>query len=448
MPEKAGLNGEILREIAKDILKEPDRVNIQVNFSMSLKINQLNGKNQLFIYYSHPFITGDIWYRRFLISDVLLPSVVNLKVFWAKKNNPGHVSVTSFREKVRNEPENLVISGSLPAFDPGSDTIYAGVIVPDYDSLDLLKFKSRISLINDYYSSFIILDSVNALHQLIHAEDNVNIPLSFVQIEESDKILEIIGERKFQDNLLMQSGDHLNLMKKYQDSFRRGRSIHFTFIDLLSATGAIIWDGDIAEFADYFTARMLSYVRRAQLIGDLQGKICQDYLDQWFSKNAFGDDLQITETILAKMYPDAKRDTLVAFMAKEVYQSYLRLSSRLIVQGQYSEAENLLEHASKLRDKAPFLIHSAEAEKIQHEAIYGVYSSFLGIASGCIASGKPEMAVNYLEKADEYKKKHTGIRMDDALYRQVSLELLMFRLNSPDRLMQDMKIRELLYCPE
>lgn len=441
-------DNEILREIAKDILKEPGRVKIQANFTINLKITQRQGKNQLYISYSNPFITGDTRYRKFLLSDVLLPSLIHLKVFWVKKNNPSNVSITTFHEKIGNQDENLILSGCIPDFDPASDTIYAGEIALHYDSLDLLRFNTRIGLINDYYASRALLDSLDSFQYVINVEDADKIPLSFIQVLESDKILYLIMERNFPDQLLSQNEDHLNLMEKFSSRYRAGRSIHFTFFDLLLASGAIFWKGNISEYADYFTQRILSYIRRAQLLGEFQGNIYQDYLDHWFLSNAFQDDKQTTETILAKMYPDAGRDTLVAFAAKQVYQSYLRLSSQLMDHGQYAEARALLEHAGKFRMRIPFSIHTSEAERIQQEAARGVYHSFLGIVSGCIELKKPEMASKYLEKAYEYRKMYADLLPDDSLYLKVSMDLLLFRLNSPDRLMQDMRIRELFYCPE
>jgi len=432
---------ELLREIARDALKEPGRVKVQVNGDISLEIRKNNKENQLNVFFSRLRISGDTRYRHFNISDVLLPSRIKLKILWAKKNNLSLASSASFDDLMIKGSDGLLLTGSLPAFDPYVDTLFIRDAIFSYDSLDRIRFRDKIHLIRDYYASVAILDTLDLMLSGFSPEETLNLPLLFIQVEESDKILECIRERNFQEHLLKLDTDFMHFVERYTATNRKGRSVHFNFLDYLSASGAISWDGNLHVYTDYFTQRMLSFVRNAQLMGELQGSIYQDYLNKWFSFSVFPDDLKLTENILAKMYPDAARDTLVLYLSKEIYHSYEQLSATLIAHDQFAEAKALMDHAHLFRERNPYLKKVPAKDEILSKAVNGMYHSYIGIASGCIEARKPEMAEKYLKIAEKYRQQHDVLIQNDTLYRKVLQDLFFLKWNSYDRLSEDQNIR-------
>lgn len=425
------IGNEILREMAKDLLKDPQHVKISVNYSIQIEVEKKQGDIMLRIFYSNPIVDGDVSYRKFIISDELLPPRIKFRVLWAKKSNPEFFSMSAFDEKIEKNASKMIIAGHIPFYDPGIDTLTVKDIILYYDTLALVKLKEKMQMINDYYASLIILDSLDVFHKSINLEDAGGLPTAFIQVEESDKILHRIMERQFPENLLGQREDFLNLMGKLQNTYRNARSLHFNFLDLLMASESIPWHGDIREYTNFFTSRILSYIRRSQLLGEQHAYIYQDYLDHWFSCNVFPDDRYITEIILAKMYPDANRDTLMGFIAKQLYHSYLGLASELIRCSQYAEAKALMEHWNLFPSSRMYMDDSVIIRKVSSETALGIYQSYLSVASGCLESKKPEMALKYLGKAQEYRQKHPDLIPDDLAYQKVYRDLIFFLFFSP-----------------
>lgn len=429
------MENEILREMAKDLLKDPQHVKIAVNYSIQIELEKNQGDITLRIFCLNPVVEGDVLYRKFNISDVLLPPRIKFGVLWARKNNPEFFSISAFDEKIEKNASKMIIAGHVPYFDPGIDTLTVKDIKLYYDTLSLVRIKEKIQLINDYYASLIILDSLDVFHEPINLDDAGRIPAAFIQVEESDKILHRIMERHFPENLLGENEDFLNLMGKLQNTYRKARSLHYNFLDLLMASEAIPWHGDIRDYTNFFTSRILSYIRRAQLLGEQHGYIYQDYLDHRFSFNIFQDDRYITEIILAKMYPDANRDTLMGFLAKQLYHSYLGLASELIRSSQFAEAKALMENWNLFPASRMYMADSIIIRKVLSETALGIYQSYLGVASGCLESKKPEMALKYLEKAQEYRQKHPDLIPDDLAYQKVYRDLIFFLFFSPVRIL-------------
>ncbi len=436
----------ILREISKDILKQPWLVRIHVRYSLDISVKLADGRPQLELLVLIRGIEGDTRYRSFPINDVLIPDRVQLKLKWASKADTSSFTETVFRDRLVGAGDSLVVAGPMPAFDPRVDTLMVRNIIFHYDSLALAKFMNRLWLINDYYASRAILDSLGVLSEGIVLDDPASLPLAFMQVQEFDKIVARIDARNFPGGLLASGYDPKGFMEKFVPLFKHARSVNFTFRDELLKCGAIPWRGDLDLLAGYFTGRMLSYVHRAQLMDGIHGKIYQEYLDQWYTTRTFGDDLQVMETMLAKMYPDAARDTLVSFVSKHIYSSYQQRSLQLMDEGRFADAFSLMENAVHFRENNPFFKNGTGSDKILSKAANGIYSSYAGIASSCIDAGKMTMADEYLHKAQQYRIARSSYISSDSLYQAVFSRLFFIRNADCHRLLEQSKYTEALEC--
>jgi hypothetical protein len=441
-----GHGNAIIKEIAKDVLRQPWLVKLELTFSSGLSVQRKGGPPLLGLRFFDPVIRGDVKYRTFSIGDVLIPDRVTFKIRWANR-----LDTTSFTETLfSNQPlifgDTCIISEPVAAFDPEVDTLMVKDVVFHYDSLALARFMQRLWLINDYYASVAILDSLELLSASIGLSETATLPMAFMQVMEFDKIIASIDSRNYPSGLLAAGYDPMEFMRKFIPMFKHARSINFTFRDQLQSCGAIAWDGDLDRLAGYFTGRMLSYVHRAQLMNGIHGKIYQDYLDNWFSSNVFGDDYSIMETMLAKMYPDALRDTLVDFVSKRILLSYQQRSLSLMAEGRFADAFSLMENGGRFRKSNSHLKNSNGADAILVKAANGIYSSYAAIADACLDAGKMEMAGEYLEKACQYRKERSDHINSDSIYNVVFSRLFFIRNADCDRLLAARQYDDALGC--
>ncbi len=436
----------VLREMAKDVIKEPWQVRILVSLKVSWVIYQQGDKNQLSIFFIKPVISGDNIYRRFPISDVLLPSKVNLKLKWANRLDTTSFSEAAVNSNFLSTQDSLLCSFPVPSFDPTVDTLMISDVELFYDSLGVVTFKKRLDLINDYYAAGLILDSLKQTCTSIDLNEPASLPANFIRIEEFNKLVQRIHERDFQGTLILDGFDPCSLSEKYSSIYKCSRSLTFTFMDELKKAGAIPWQGDIDILAGYFTDRVLLYIRRSMLMDKLQSNMYQDFLDHSFDNSSFPAEENITGMLFSKMYPDASRDTIAEYVSGRIYNSYREKAGQLMQQNQYSEAFSIMEHSRRLVERIPFIRGVLSDDSLQSKAAYGIYNSYTGIARECIINRKYSMADSYLAKANQYAIEHATLIGSDSLYLAVFSELFFLRNSECDLLLEQMKFAEALDC--
>jgi len=435
---------EILRELAKDVLREPWFVILNIKFDLGILIRQRYPNTQLQIFFKNPVVFGDIRYRRFSIADVLIPTRMNFDLKWALKSDTSNFTSASFKDIAVGVRDSLVLSATVAPFDANTDTLMIGEVALYYDENALNAFNARIQLINDYYASVALLDTLERMANDIDINDASALPVLYMKVTEFNKVVDRIDSRSFSERLLKDGFDPKGLTDKFLLFYKFSRSITFTLQDQLNKTGAIPWSGNLDPLAGYFTGRMLSYVLQSHIMDNIQGDIYQDYLDRYYDRYAFANEAEVLGQILGKMFPDAKPDTLVSFVSGKLFSSYCRRARQLINQDQYASAFVLMENARRLASAGSS--PSAEGDAVLTDAAHGIFNSYVGIALSCVRSGKYLMADEYLAKAEGYRHLHADLIRSDSLYKAVFSELFFLRNRDCDQLLSARNFGEALNC--
>jgi hypothetical protein len=445
--EKILLTGNaILREMAKDVLREPWQVRLQVSGELVLKITGNGGQNHLDISLRNQFMGGDTLYRHFPVAGVLRPSLVNMKLKWANRaDTSGYTEQALIAIPVEQE-DSLLYSIPIAPFDTVADTLMVRDIVFSYDSLALKEFQNKVGLIHDYYASVSLLDSLQLFTSSLHLENQELLPVNFLKISELCRVIDRIDRRDFPGRLLHHGYDPSGLMAKYSRLFKQSRTLIYTFLDELHKTGAIPWDHDVARLARYFTSRVFSYVRRSYLMDQQQGLIYHDCLDHFFDNVAFPPEENVVPVLLSKMFADSGQDTVGSYVSKEIYAAYLAVAEELMLNHAYAEAFSMMENGGRFIDGNPGLKGFKADEDITSRAAEGICDSYVGIASTCIRNHKFNMAEKYLARADQYAVTYSRYIRSDSNYRAVFSELFFMRNADCDQLLEEKRYAEALNC--
>lgn len=437
----------VIREVAKDVLKEPWRVSIRIDIRLVIRLSEQAGGGWILqVTRQMADASGDVVYRRFPIRKFLIPSAISFTLKNASREDTSSFTAVKVAEKFPEVDDSEIYSVRLVAYDPESDTIMIRNLAVHFDSAGTDRFFQHLSLINDYYASCAVLDSLNPEAYQVDFSDPGKLPLAMLQVMEADRITELINTRDFPGKLLHGGVDPMDFSGKFMPVVRSAKSNHFNLKDEIRRQGRITWDGNIAPIADHLTSRMLSYVSRARLMNDIHGKIYQEYLDRWYSRESSGDDLSVALELLSRIYPDAQVDTLMMYVSKNIYASYQKKSLTLMEEGRYADAFSLMENAVLFRENNPFFRNGTGADNILSRAANGVYSSYATIASTCIDAGKMSMADEYLNKAGQYRAKHSGYITSDSLYQTVFTRLFFIRNASCHKLLDQSLYDEALAC--
>lgn len=165
LPPEAGVHppgNVILREMAKDVLKEPFQVRVEADVRLDFTI--LRGEEGYILQVKSRDIrvVGDTTFRGFPVSDVQRPSHGYVRLRWANRADTSDFvrdSITGFPVR----PGDTVLHRiPLFSFNRVTDTLMADGMVLRYDSSALTAFLARLDLIHDYYASSALLDSLLA----------------------------------------------------------------------------------------------------------------------------------------------------------------------------------------------------------------------------------------------------------------------------------------------
>ena len=436
----------ILREMAKEVLREPWLVNVNISCHLEFTIIKEKDRSRLFIRKKSVAIHGDTVFRHFPVADVLLPSSISMNLRWANRADTSGYTEQAIEGKSFSGPDSLICILPAGSYDPEVDTLLVRQVELFYDSLALRRFVTRIDLIHDYYASVSLLDSLQRLSDAMNLADASLLPLNYLKVVEFCNVLARIDTLDFRGNLLWNGYDPLELMRKYRQGFKQSRSHVFNYIDEMHRAGAIPWDGDVDRLAGYFTARVFSYIRNSYLMDQQQSHIYGDCLNHFYDHSPFPAGEEVEAKMMVKMFPAARPDTLALYITSRIYASFRNRAQQLMDQNQFAEAFSMMENGLRFIDGnlSPQVI--AADELLQSQAAGGIFNSFVGIASRCISGHNLNMAAIYLSKAEQYADSHRKYIRSDSSYRRLFSELFFLRNSDCDQLLDQKRYDEALDC--
>ncbi len=436
---------EILREMAKEVLREPWQVNIRLSGEIRFKVIQTGGEMQLKASFLRRMVEGDTLYRKFPVSRMLFPSRVSMTLRWANK-----ADTSGFAEEpvsfVRVTPgDSILFRRPVSLYDPTVDTLIVTEVRFAYDSADLARFMNGIGRIHDYHASLALLDTLRRISAGMTTDDREHLPEYAMKAWEMSLVLNRIANREFEGTLLADGTDPGRFTARYKEIYRESKTRIYNLIDALGLPEKLEWDRDAGRLAGYLTTRVLTYVRLSNLMDLLQGAIYRDCLEHAFDGEAAPPGKEVFLQLLTRMYPEAQADTLPRFFAGRVLQEYRRLAASLMEGKEYAQAWDVLENSRRFAGLVPDA-GIEENEILSVKAAEGVFNSFAGIAATCIERRQFEMADRYLAKASAYRAEHLNYIQSDSVYRAAFGVLFFLRNGDCDKLLEDKSYAEALEC--
>lgn len=443
----SSVNEEVLRELAKEHLLDIPKVKLDVAVTTVMEVTRgADGEIMASVHLKDPRVTGHTRYRQFDLAGFLVPSAITAELFRCSGKDPARRHLLMSRTAGVREGEALIEPMPVSRFDPGTDTLTLHLSSPCFDTADLRRLRDRIALVDDYYASVSLLDSLEIRANKIRFDSAGMLPYNFCDILEISRAVELIVSRDFDHTLLSGGYDPLGLKQKRKAVYRLSRTLIFDFLDEMEKPGITGPLKDPLAGADYFVDGMIRYIRLSAWMNDIRGNIYRDYLDHYFSVSSFNNDKILFRKLLMKMYGADNPDTLLTFVSDKIFSVYKTKTGELIRQNRQAEAFELIRNARLFRDHVPWLRDRDGTDALMAEAALGVYESYLGIASSCISQRKFSMAEQYLAKALEYKRNNEAWFRTDTLYAGVLKALFRQRLHHCDQLVVPGQYQEAINC--
>jgi hypothetical protein len=442
----SGVSNEMIAVIAEDEIKNRRRVSFTLNTELQILIETPAGRNPMIgITARQQKLSGSTRFRKFPMSSVMMPGRVRFGCRIEKKDSSSFFDLPEIEDRNFIGNDSTILQCQVPHFSCDSDTVVLDPLHFYFDPDALERFRARVTLVNDYYAASAILDSLEKKVFAINLGDLGRYPGNFIILEELNKILAIINEKNFSQRLALDSLDPAGFLVKYKNLARFSHSATMTFSENMKTPGtlksAFSPDSLIRQFID----RTCVYIRWSMLVSERNSGIYHEFLERYFHMNAFGDDHEVIQNLVVKMFPDQIPDSALAMISRKINKAYHERADEMMKNRQYAEAVELLGNARNFIRINPYLKETGD-RLIITEAANGIYDSFLGVADGAIRNGKPEMARSYMLRAQHYRKEHADYVTSDSLFNKVFGELVAGNLSRCDTLFTSSRYPEALGC--
>ncbi|NQV01589.1 MAG: hypothetical protein HQ542_03010, partial [Bacteroidia bacterium] len=296
-----------------------------------------------------------------------------------------------------------------------------------------------------YYAAAALTDSLlEATHTFDPLTSN-DLPEKYIQLMEINRIVRIIGNHRFGEQLSLQKNDPVQFAEKFLRLDKFSRSATMTFKQHLEDPTPLAWTGSLTDLSKTYILHLISYIQKSMLINGIRGGIYSEYVDSYFLITGFNNEEGIYSGLIKKMFPSEYPALAASSISRVVWEAYLQAARKLTDESNYVAALVLLEHAGSFREHIPHL-ELPDFIPLQVEAVKGIYASYLGIAESCIDLQKFQMAEDYITQAGEYLADFEGIIPADTMFQRVFRKLFKRRLQGCDYILGVRQFQEALDC--
>jgi hypothetical protein len=444
---KTNNSNEILRDLANAAVKNVQSIRLDLDLDLEAEIDAAFQSNcKLKLRFLPLLFQGDHYFRGFDITDVLVPDKADIEFVLGGRSDTSGYSVITGENLPVSLADSLFQEISIPCPQSAQDSISVSSVFLFYDENGLDRFHERLSLINDYFAADALTDSLLAMAASIDLRHEEQYSLYFVYLAEITKAVEIIGRKNLVYELNLPSYDPKNFAAKYRELFRQSKSLTMTYNEHIENAKRIYPAVTGDSVISVFLSGIERYIDWSMLVSERNGRIYSEYLDDYYSVPAFGNDILMLKKLLGKISPGANEDTLVSKFFQEIRKGYRTTSKILTEENHYAEALELMEHERRFSAFNPYTVKELNDDSVSVMAASGIYNSYLTVAESSIRYGRFDMAERYLIKAKDFRRMNFPSRLPDSLFRKVMLELVREQIARCDALAAAKEFRESLDC--
>jgi tetratricopeptide (TPR) repeat protein len=427
-------SNQILLELSKSIPKRLEYTTFTVYYTQNIKINKQDSIHYQAIYeLKNVYCEGDVLYRSFSVSDILIPALADFRINIYRKNNnsPGGLNSNNPGGNTAqgtliqsNSFENVALKSNLGYYellkmdfqDTIADLLYDFKIdnIAFYHNQDAVKtFRTRQNLIDIYYNSDPLMSDMLARLISFDFSDIDKLPYYDIKLREIEQELTELNTYNLSQNLSLAQNDPVNFINKYNEISAETHRKRTDINELL------------ANLDQIFHQRGMDYL----IMGKID--IAVEYFNKAIQVNQFyapshyqiaklnynnGEIDAAAETVtlaLAKMNPDPNTHNLFVDLAKAIYNKYFSTGKALIAEKKFSEANETLERCKIFCTTTPGIFCEEDLEKAIAEAKYGIFQSYLNVVDKAIENDKLQMAQTYTEEARKYQQANSSYIISD-----------------------------------
>lgn len=409
------LNNYFVKEIARYNFLNLYTTEYIIDFELLVMITENDrGGYMLQADVKNPKMKGDIYYKDFDLSGVLLPSSFEFNLLASNKSQ----SKTLNFQGMNLDSENTV-EFELHALSNVEHPEFSVLNIDfRYNDADRLKFEKRIAGINHYLAYSEMLDLNLEKAGGIHPQTRDSILPVFVQIFDIER---------FKNRLSMMEPDfpvpasYQQKMKNHNrklDAFlRRANTLFFRNIDTLKP---IIGYTQLVNAAEMLVQLQKEYLAAMRNTSHHYEPAYLEVMEFFGDKPGWYD---LASRLEGEILPEAMiyDDTeIISDFTKILYQRYARECDTLIAREEFNEAEIFAIHAKTFCNLLPDNDCGIITFNRLSQTKYGIFDSYLRVAHSAMENQNLPFSLKYLKLAQAFQTKNSRfiisrVAVDNAL---------------------------------
>jgi hypothetical protein len=379
--------------------------------------------------------TGDIMYKDFDISDILMPEKMNVKLILLSEGK--YITSKEFFGVALDDSSYSHIEFIYETLDENRAFTLKIENISFYSDLpDQDKFNNRINQVDNYYASIAILKK--ALQDITAIDLRRNSILDFyIKLKELERMYNHVAQNDFIAELGIRTNDnggffeHLTTMRNQLVRFNEYFNI------LIQSAESFRLSKSLRNYAELYVAETSNYLVQSQKVTNAHSGFYYrlGYINYNQSMvNQYYQDLK--QVIDRTRYRNSDMG-LYHKLEVEIFNTYLDKATEMIKSEQYHLATGLLKNAENLYKVSFNREVPVSLNILISKANYGIFDSYLKLIDRAIKVGNYNLAENYLDRAMNFQIENSVSIISNDYIIEISEKLALLYISQGTRLTEE-----------
>jgi len=347
--------------------------------------------------------SGDVMYKGFDIADVLVPnkSDLTVSVFYT---NGTLFKKTEIKGATLSQGFNKVADFKIQ--DTTLNPQYKIVVENKkfyYDEFSKKLFEDRMKLVEDYFNSDAIISIALQKLQIINFSNIDLIQLNDIKLDEVEVMVDQLINKKYSEKLKLLMYDPIKFMSKLDNLEQQTKSKRIVINQMMATLDHLYYNKGLEYMVNGNMPMAVTYFEKSTDINIFYSPAHYQLAKINYNNGNIDKAVEIVKVIFAKTNPDHITHSLVMELSNSIYNSYLSKGQENIDGENYNDALIYLNKAKDFCTTIQGLLCTDILQKKISIAKYGIYRSYLTVATKSLESGKLELAENYITEGKTYQ---------------------------------------------
>ncbi|HNW99362.1 MAG TPA: hypothetical protein PKK00_13215 [Bacteroidales bacterium] len=400
----------IIEEISKSIPKILEYTQVSFTYIDKLSITNIPKSNKKEIKnYKISFQivpekpTGDILYKTFDISDVLLPGKIEIEY---SANEKGILKpFKNSTECIKNSTNKTFIISqvyidSIPFEIP---QIKIEKINFTYNDSDLYHFKIKTQLIKDYYNSEFSISAAKEKLSEINLTYIDLVKVYDIKLKEIEKTMTEIYNKDFIAKLGLYSHDPIDFINKFSTLNVKVKTLRSKINEMLSTLDVVNYNKAIECLSKNDTTNALNYLKKSAIANPYYSPAFLLMARILYLKNELTESGKNLINITTRLNPNQEILKQVIKLADSLDKRFIARGESSILAEDYHAALNILNDAKNFCSNIKVINCPESLQKSIAKAKYGIYKSFLIVSKKAVDTDNLDIAEIYITNAKDFQ---------------------------------------------